>query len=75
MAFPQSVTDAAWRRSGGKCECTRAGCKHTGRCNTTLTKWHAHHVVSQNAGGADTLANCEALCVPCHENTASYGRS
>ena len=74
MAFSQQVKDDAWRRAGGKCECTRSTCRHhTGRCNAALNKWHAHHKVSQNAGGADTLNNCEALCVQCHENTRSYG--
>jgi len=36
-------------------------------------KWHAHHVTSVAAGGADTLANAEALCIPCHEQTRSFG--
>jgi hypothetical protein len=76
MAFSQEVKDQAWRRAGGKCECTRETCpEHTGRCNAALTagKWHAHHIVSEDADGPDTLSNCEALCVPCHENTVSYG--
>lgn len=77
MAFSTEVTDAAWRRAGGKCECTRQGCRHTGRCNAALTdgKWHAHHRTAQSVGGSDGLSNCEALCIPCHQNTASYGRS
>jgi len=75
MAFPQSVIDALWKRCGGLCECQRTTHSHTGRCNARLSdgKWHAHHVVSVAAGGADTLANAEALCVPCHEKTLSYG--
>ena len=75
MGFPKSVTDKAWSNAGGKCECTRTICGHKGRCNKPLTekKWHAHHKTSVSAGGGDTLSNCEALCVPCHENTRSYG--
>lgn len=76
MPFSKEVTDAAWRRAGGKCECTRDCRLHKGRrCSAPLTaqKWHAHHVLSESAGGASTLANCEALCIPCHENTRSYG--
>ena len=75
MAFPQSVIDALWRRCGGQCECRRIICGHTGRCNRRLTahNWHAHHVVSVDAGGADTLSNAEALCVPCHQKTQSFG--
>ena len=26
MAFSKETTDAAWRRAGGKCECTRKTC-------------------------------------------------
>lgn len=67
-----------WRRAGGRCECTLQCATHKGyRCNVPLAsgKWHIHHVVSQAAGGADTSANTQALCIPCHENTRSYGRN
>jgi 5-methylcytosine-specific restriction endonuclease McrA len=75
MAFPQTVKDAAYRRAGGRCECTRTSCGHIGRCPRPLSAgWEAHHIVSQLAGGADTLANCEALCLACHRDTLSYGR-
>jgi 5-methylcytosine-specific restriction endonuclease McrA len=75
MAFPDSVILAVWRRSEGKCECTRTSCGHGGRCSKALTKhnWHAHHKTAEAAGGEDTLSNCEALCVPCHQNTGTYG--
>lgn len=84
MAFSQEVIDAAWKRAGGKCECDLFTCPHhTGRHNKTLDpknriegmKWHAHHKISQNAGGSDGLQNCQILCIPCHEYTKSYGRS
>jgi len=74
MAFSQQVKDDAWNRAGGKCECTRKNCpEHTGRCNAKLDKWHAHHITAEAAGGPDTLSNCEALCVPCHELTQTFG--
>lgn len=76
MAFSKDTIDSAWRRTDGICECTRNCPKHTGqRCDIKLTagKWHAHHKVSQKAGGSDSLSNCEALCIPCHQNTGSYG--
>lgn len=75
MAFPQSVIEQAWKRAGGKCECTRISCGHIGRCSEPLTanNWHAHHRTAVASGGGDTLSNCEALCVRCHENTGSYG--
>jgi 5-methylcytosine-specific restriction endonuclease McrA len=76
MAFSESTKDAAFRRSGGQCECRRSSHGHwTGRCSTKITRHGAeyHHVVSQDAGGSDGLENCEALCVSCHQKTKSYG--
>jgi len=78
MPFSEQTKGAAWARSGGRCECTRMCFSHMfNRCNQVLVpgNWHAHHRLSQLAGGADTLDNCEALCVNCHQNTHSYGRS
>lgn len=86
MAFPQSVLLDAWRRTGGRCACTRIQCsvhpyvQYCGRIldptNTGIrgAKWHAHHRTAEAVGGLDTLANCEILCIPCHEETESYGR-
>ena len=81
MAFSQDTINQAWHRTGGRCECTLKICGHQERCNKVLDpqnkiegrKWHAHHIVSQNAGSLDNLSNCQILCVPCHENTGSYG--
>ena len=76
MAFSQDTKIDVWRRADGKCECRRAICEHhTGRCNARLEqhKWHAHHKTAVSSGGSDVLSNCEALCVPCHENTGTYG--
>lgn len=36
-------------------------------------QWHAHHRIAEAAGGDDTLSNCEVLCIPCHQKTATYG--
>jgi len=78
MAFSQSVKDQVLARAGYRCECARQCSHHDGgRCNTWLEagNWEAHHIVSEDAGGSDTLSNCEALCIPCHKNTLSFGRS
>lgn len=79
MAFPQSVKDEALKRSDKQCECTRQHLgkpdapHHGGRCPNKFGQWHAHHVTSVEAGGDDILSNCEALCVPCHELTQTFG--
>ena len=54
MAFSQGVKEQAYRRAGGKCECRRTVCGHSGRCNKSLAGgWHAHHRLSEDAGGSD----------------------
>lgn len=77
MAFPQTVVESAWKRSGGCCECRRISHSHPNtRCNKQLVwenrgregrgKWEAHHI---NSNGTDTLSNCEILCWDCHSKT------
>ena len=77
MAFSDSVVRDAWKRAGGRCECTRVRHAHIGgRCNKQLSwnnrgrdgwgKWEAHHRL---AVGPDTLSNCEILCWDCHKAT------
>jgi len=77
MAFSQETKQAAFIRAGGQCECRRLSCtEHTSiRCTTKLTagRWHAHHKTAEASGGSDSLSNCEALCIPCHEQTPTYG--
>lgn len=75
MEFPDSVKDAAFRRSGGQCECTSDMHSHTGRCKTTLTRNSAQYkgVPVNPRVRADTLVNCEVLCVTCHKDSPSYG--
>lgn len=87
MAFPQSVVDQAFARSGGRCECARQhpgrieAPHHGSRCPRTFmrtgrgTSWEAHHITAESVGGSDTLSNCEILCITCHSLTQSYGRS
>ena len=77
MPFSEETKQQAYRRAGGKCECTRQCSHHLGRrCNAPLTtgNWEAHHVTAESVGGSDGLSNCEALCVRCHKNTESFGR-
>jgi 5-methylcytosine-specific restriction endonuclease McrA len=76
MAFSETTKGEAFKRAGGQCECRRASCTvHTSmRCPTRLTgNWHAHHRTAVASGGNDSLSNCEALCIPCHKQTETYG--
>jgi hypothetical protein len=61
MAFSESVKDAAYKLSGGICECTRQHSgrtdapHHGGRCTVTFSRhgnWQAHHIISVSAGGS-----------------------
>ena len=78
MAFSEETKQAALNRTGYQCECTRLSCKvhKEYHCPAKLTgRWHAHHKTAVVSGGTDALSNCEALCIPYHENTPTYGRS
>lgn len=80
MAFSEETVRQAFNNAGGKCECTRGNCDHSGRCNKELHwdsrgsegqyGWEAHHI---NSEGSDSLSNCEILCQECHKNTQTYG--
>lgn len=77
MAFSEETKDTARLNAGSKCECTRNCSHHKGRrCNAPLTagRWHAHRRTAVASGGKDTVSNCEALCIPCHENTGTFKR-
>ena len=78
MPFSESAKDTIYYRSGGQCQCTRLHTSHWGfRCTTTFTRysgqWHAHHRTAVAAGGGDEPSNGEALCLPCHFLTHTYG--
>ncbi len=77
MAFSESDKAQILRNAGYKCECTRLCSTHRGRrCNVALTasNSHAHHKTAVASGGKDVVSNGEALCIPCHKNTETYGR-
>lgn len=88
MPFSNSVVQEKFQRVGGRCECVRTNCSHPGnpdRCTRKFSfsdrdtadgrGWQANHKISQASGGSDGIANCEILCIPCHKNTRSFGRS
>lgn len=78
MAFSETTKLEILRNAGGQCECKRVSCTvhSTLRCTTKLVsgRWHAHHKTAVAAGGKDVASNGEALCIPCHEQTRTYGR-
>ncbi len=81
MAFSERIKDAAFVRSGGRCECRRlhrgmAAPHHGARCSATFTRhghWEANHKTAVRSDGPDSLSNCEVLCEPCHVLTRTYG--
>jgi hypothetical protein len=72
MEFPTSVVERAWRRSGGRCECTKSNHKHHGRCNMALVwdnrgrgnagRWEAYSVSSFDR---TSTSDCKILCWDC----------
>ncbi|MBN2380475.1 hypothetical protein JXM67_11810 [candidate division WOR-3 bacterium] len=83
MPFSDAVIKEAWKRSGGKCECTRGTHGHAGRCPNILVweakgnytqpgSWDAYHSVPEASGGPDSIDNCEIMCSRCIRMTAAY---
>jgi len=71
---------------GGQCECTGCGLLfgHTGRCSAryryedratadNVYGWQADH--KNGIAWDNSLKNLRILCVTCHKQTPSYGRS
>ena len=78
MSFSDVTKQAALSRASGQCECRRMSCTEhprSYRCPTKLVagRYEFHHVTSLLAGGSDSLNNCQVLCIPCHQETPSYG--
>lgn len=81
--FPDDVVRQAWRRSGGRCECTSKSHGHAVPCNKLLVWenrgkdgatgcWEAHHV---NSKCDPIYSNCLILCCDCHTKTGIFGGS
>ena len=72
MLFSESIILEAWRRSGGRCECTNDNHGHGDRCSTRLvwtlrggelgSGWAA---ARRTTWGIDILQNCQILCARC----------
>jgi hypothetical protein len=75
MAFTQQTKALALWKAADRCQCNRLGHGHVGRCGRPLTMATAqfHHKSAQRLVVDDSPSNCEALCVSCHRQTASYG--
>jgi len=73
------ITDAmvleAWKKAGGRCECSRLSHNHTYVCCARLLKWDLQ---GQNVPGgwqpnyhtgfsSGTLLGCEILCISCFQ--------
>ena len=74
MAFPESVIERAWQRSGGECEVCNKKLSRYNHNEGEWGAWEAHHITPQSKGGDDSLSNCKILCLDCHKRTRSYGR-
>ena len=75
MAVSDSVKSEAFKRAGGRCECTRP---HTGekspphggaKCPRGFPEvwgWQPYEKVPLSKGGKDSLDNVEVLCQECY---------
>lgn len=56
--FSPAVRDAAWKRSGGRCQ----GCT----AKLFPSRFAYDHIKPDGLGGEATLENCQVLCTNCH---------
>ena len=68
LEFDLATQRAAWERSGGFCEAMKPG--EDGklhRCGMPLKgrRKRYDHILPAALGGKPTLANCQAICMPC----------
>lgn len=78
MPFSDYIIKQAWQRSGGRCECTRRGHAHIGRCDRRLLESYRGDTATEfgweacsKSGLYNDLSDCEILCFDCQE-TISY---
>jgi hypothetical protein len=73
MSFSESVKDAAFKKSGGQCECGRKTHGHTGRCANRVGRHTAEYFaqILPADGGSDELDNCLVLCKSCYAKICS----
>lgn len=63
--FSEATQRLVRQRARGTCECALDSCPHFGRCR--LAGKEFHHSVPLSKGGTDDTANCQFLCVTCHQ--------
>jgi 5-methylcytosine-specific restriction endonuclease McrA len=69
--FTKKTQREAFTRSGFKCEATGAmyGLEPGNRCNADLAKGvEFDHIVLDANSKDNSLANCAAVCIPCHKH-------
>lgn len=75
MPFRDTIKFQAFRRSRGRCECTRRNHSHFGQCRSMVSRQQAMfgHKRAEADGGGNTLANCEVLCPACYLELQANG--
>jgi len=63
-AIPKKTREVLWTTQFG--ETTKGTCYCCKAEITVLGTWHAGHVIAQINGGADTVENLRAICLPCN---------
>jgi 5-methylcytosine-specific restriction protein A len=63
VEFTKATKTAAFRRANGCCQC-QCGC----RISLHGKMPHYDHIMPETFSHSADLANCQVLCVPCHDN-------
>lgn len=73
LVYSAILSTLAKIAAGNHCQCVNPGCGHAGPCNAIVEGdgWRARYRVALSDGGADSLGNCEVVCLACHERSAA----
>jgi hypothetical protein len=68
MSFSKIIEEAAFFRSGGKCECRRESCGHPLPHGAPVSRPEARfrHHISPETEEEKLLDNCQVLCPHCY---------
>jgi hypothetical protein len=74
MALPKIIEEAAFFRSGGKCECHRETCGHPLPHGAPITRHEArfrYRITGEGKEDSKQLDNCQVLCSFCFRAAGS----
>ena len=75
MSFTKETKNKIFDNAKGHCQKCDKQIVRNNHTEGQRGAWHAHHSTSVASGGGNNASNGKALCVSCHKDTKTYGKS